>query len=237
VQPEDIYLQAVINRHRPLSEPAPVPAILDRVPHLESVSLSGSHAKGTALRSSDLDLFLSFSPSTPGPLSALLPSLAARFRYYQPEIRNVSVKIRVDHQAIDLVPGRRREGSDFHTLWQSRRDTWLQTNIQEQIRHVRASGLLDEIRALKIWTRRHALRFPSFAQELTVIRALTPDGPISESFLALLRFLSTGFPTARLIDPANSNNTVSAVLTEEEKQRIATQAQISLAADTWPEIL
>ena len=48
------------------------------------------------------------------------------------------------------------------------------------------------------------------------------------------RYNSVSF---RLIDPANSNNTVSAVLTEEEKQRIATQAQISLAADTWPEIL
>jgi hypothetical protein len=237
VQPEDIYLQAVINRHRPLSAPAPVPVVLHRFPYLESVSLSGSHAKGTALRSSDLDLFLSFSPSTPGPLSALLPSLAAHFRYCQPEIRNVSVKIHVDHQAIDLVPGRRREGSDFHTLWQSRRDTWLQTNIQEQIRHVRSSGLLNEIRALKIWTRRHALRFPSFAQELTVIRALTPEHPISESFLALLHFLSTGFPTARLIDPANSNNIVSDVLTEEEKHRIAETAAKSVRAETWPEIL
>ena len=109
-------------------------------------------------------------------------------------------------------------------LWQSRYDTWLKTDIAEQIRYVRYSGLINEILALKIWRRRHALRFPSFLMELAVIHALKPDRPIDESFTSLLRFLATDFPTTRLLDPANSNNVVSDLLTPVEKLRIARTA-------------
>jgi hypothetical protein len=66
---------------------------------------------------------------------------------------------------------------------------------------------------------------------------LTPNLPLSESLLALLHFLSQDFPTTRLIDPANSNNIVSDVLTPEQKLRIAGAAAISLRAKSWPEIL
>jgi hypothetical protein len=176
--PEDIYVRAVVNRH--LSPPAACPPSLSASlrrwagPRLESISLSGSHAKGTALRgSSDADLFLSLSPFTPGPIAALQSSLAAHFRYYFPEIRNVSVRIRYNGASIDLVPARRRPDSTRHTLWQSRHNTWLQTDIAEQIRHVRSSGLINEILALKIWGTRRALRFPSFLLELAVLHALS----------------------------------------------------------------
>ena len=91
--------------------------------------------------------------------------------------------------------------------------------------------------ALKIWTRKHQLRFPAFVQELSVIRALSPGNPISESFQALLQFLATDFATARLIDPANSNNIVSDLLSPHEKDRIAQTAEGALTAKTWPEIL
>ena len=126
-----------------------------------------------------------------------------------------------------------------HTLWQLRHDTWIQTNVAAQIRHVRESSLLDEIAALKIWRRRHALRFPSFYLELAVLRALSTSPPLSlaASFLHLLRFLAGVFPDARLLDPANSNNVVSDLLTPEEKFRIAGAAQMSLRAPSWPEIL
>ena len=58
--------------------------------YLESITLAGSHAKGTALRDSDIDLFLRYSPDTPGPISALQTSLADRFHG---QVRNVSVRI------------------------------------------------------------------------------------------------------------------------------------------------
>lgn len=237
----DLYLQAVINRHRlapgPCSLAPRFRALLQ--PHfgplLESVTLSGSRARNTALRDSDLDLFLSLAPSVS--LTTIHSELAQHFQSYIPQPRNVSVRIIFEGSPIDLVPGRRRPDSTAHTLWQLRHDTWLQTDIEEQIRYVRSSGLIDEILALKIWRRRHALRFPSFLLELATIRALSPGRPVSENFLSLLEFLAAGFPSARLIDPGNSNNIVSASLTEEEKLRISTTAAMSLRADSWPSIL
>ena len=117
---------------------------------------------------------------------------------------------------VDLVPARR--ASTCHVLWQARFNTWLKTDIDKQIRYVRSSGFIDEILALKIWRRRHALRFPSFLMELATIHARPKD------FRALLHFLATDFPTTRLLDPANSKNVVSDLLTEVEKLRIARTA-------------
>ena len=191
--------------------------------YLESITLAGSHAKGTALRDSDIDLFLRYSPETPGPISAIQTSLADRFHG---QVRNVAVRITYKGLTVDLVPARRRDTCDI--LWQARFNTWLKTDIPLQIRYVRDSGLIDEILALKIWRRRHALRFPSFLMELAVIHALKPNHLIEEQFTSLLRFLATDFPTTRLLDPANSNNVVSDLLTPVEKLRIARRAAVSL---------
>ena len=237
---EDQYVQAIINRHRAAPKHFPQ---LERLiqawagKNLESIALSGSHAKETALKDSDVDLFLSLKPEMQGPLAEIQSSLANHFRYYQPETRNVSVRIRFEGTVIDLVPGRRREGSTRHTLWQSRQDTWLQTDIAEQIQHVRESGLTNEILALKIWTRQHALRFPSFTLELAVIQALRPNPQISNQFLSILDYLSNDFPKARLYDPANTNNELTANLTDEQKTQIARAAHDTLTNPTWPEIL
>jgi hypothetical protein len=181
--------------------------------YLESVKLAGSHAKGTDLRDSDVDLFLTYSPNTPAPLSAIQTDLADHFHG---QVRNVSVRIAYKGLTVDLVP------SQNNILWQARFNTSLKTDIDKQIRYVRNSGLIDEILALKIWRRRHALRFPSFLMELATIHARPKD------FRALLHFLATGFPTTRLLDPANSNNVVSDLLTEVEKLRISRRARLSL---------
>jgi hypothetical protein len=249
----EMYLLAVINRHRACQDDGRPERLRRRVEgllrhwafggYLESVTVSGSHSKSTALRDSDVDLFLSLSPDTPGPLTAIHASLADHFRDYVPRPRNVSLRIQLDGSRVDLVPGRRREGSTHHTLWQLRYDTWLQTDIAEQIRHVEAAGLTTETLALKLWRRRRVLRFPSFLLELSVIRALSRsqggegDGRISESLPKLLQFLANSFPSARLVDPANSNNAVSDLLTPEDKHRIAAAADMSLRAVSWTEII
>ena len=189
--------------------------------YLDSITLAGSHAKGTDLRDSDVDIFLRLSADTPGTISAMQASLA---NHVLGNIRNVSVRILLEGRFIDLVPARGK------ILWQARFNTWLKTDIPLQIRYVRDSGLIDEILALKIWRRRHALRFPSFLMELAVIHALKPNRPIAQQFTSLLRFLATDFPTTRLLDPANSNNVVSDLLTPVEKLRIARTAEASLRA-------
>lgn len=256
--PEDLYVLAVIQRHRASPEDARPERVRGQIEkalrgwrfraYLEAVKLSGSHPKSTALRDSDMDLFLSLSPETPVPLREIQASLAEHFCYSTSETRNVSVRIRWEDTAVDLVPGRRRTGSTSHSLWQPRLNTWLQTDIAEQIRHVRASGVVNEVLALKIWQRRRKLRWPGFLLELAAIRGTRrpserkgrlamPGYGLSNSFLRLLRFLATDFPEARLLDPANSNNAVSDLLSSAEKLQIATAAGLSSRACSWPEIL
>jgi len=247
VTPADLYLLAAVNRQRALDDdrrPEWLRCQVERVlrgwafaPWVESITLSGSLPKGTALRDSDVDLFLSLSPATPGALAEIHASLGQHFRDFVPRPRNVSLRVHFDGSAIDLVPGRRREGSTNYTLWQLRHATWLQTDIAEQIRYVRASSLGTEIRALKLWRDRNRLRFPSFLVELCAIRVLRAHQPIGESLLKVLEFLSADFSTARLTDPANSNNVVSDVLNAEERARISTGARMALQAEGWAEIL
>ncbi len=170
-KPEDLYLQAVINPHSAANAPdtLPLTPLLQKWTysrHVESITLSGSHPKGTDLRDSDADIFLSLAPNTPGPLSDIHQSLAEHFRDHIPRPRNVSLRINHHGAKLDLVPARRRADSTTHTLWQQRYNTWLQTDIARQIEHVKSSRLQNEIRALKIWRRRHTFRFPSFLLEL-----------------------------------------------------------------------
>lgn len=188
--------------------------------YVESVKLAGSHAKGTDLLDSDVDIFIELGRETPASLKEIQRSLAEHFVPFGSRVRNVSVRVTFEGMTIDLAPAR------GNMLWQARFDTWLKTDVAQQIRYVRDSGLINEILALKIWRRRHALRFPSFLMELAVIHALKPNRPIEEQFTSLLRFLATDFPTTRLLDPANSNNVVSDLLTDVEKLRIARTAAV-----------
>src|SRR5690349_9567558 len=116
-------------------------------------------------------------------------------------------------------------------LWQARFNTFLKTDIGRQIRYVCDSGCIDEILALKIWRRRHALKFPSFLMELAAIHARP------KSFRHVLEFLATGFPATRLLDPANSNNVVSDLLTEVERLRIAAKGLLRGQVGTIVETL
>jgi hypothetical protein len=226
--PEDLYLHSTINRHTLPEATNPPPPSLKTWTHyrqIKSITLSGSRAKSTALRDSDLDFFIAL--NTPDPLPEIQRSLAD---HVHGQIRNVSVRIIQNNVSIDLVP------SQNNTLWQSRHNTYLKTDVLKQIAHIRESAYLNEIRALKIWRRRNALRFPSFLLELAAIQA-SRSPQISQSFLASLDYLATTFPTARIVDPANPANIVSDLLTPLEKHRISQAASISLTAKLWPEII
>jgi len=247
----DQYVLAVVGRNRaaggaPETIRRRLLPLLERWagPDLEFVTLAGSCAKGTAIRNRplvpsdvDVDLFIGLRPETRAPLAERYRSLAESFRRFQAQPRNVAVRILLDGAPVDLVPGRRRPAGG-HTLWQHRYSTWLQTDIGEQARYVRSSGAAVEILAAKIWKRQRALRFPSFCLELAVIRALRDSparGPAAR-FLAALEFFADGFPAARIADPGNSNNIVSAAMTGDEKARVAEAARRSLEARQWSDI-
>ena len=87
--------------------------------------------------------------------------------------QNVSIGIDYNSDQIDLVPARRQSqyGND-HSLYVSKKNSWIKTNIDTHISQVSNSNRLNEIKLVKIWRNANNLDFPSFYLELVVIDAL-----------------------------------------------------------------
>jgi hypothetical protein len=203
--------------------------------HLREVTFSGSFAKGTANNcSNDLDLFISLASTTPVTLKDTFHNLVnyTTSQGWSPRSQDVSVGVSVSGYHIDLVPGRVQDGyQNWHSLYRRRADSWTQTNVQEHINFVVNSGRAEEIRLVKLWRHLAGLDFPSFLLELAVIEALSGKrkGNLAENFSDVLTWLGSHFQTARLIDPANTNNAVSDDLSASQKTIIANAARIARA--------
>jgi hypothetical protein len=204
---------------------------------------SGSLAKGTGVSiSTDADVFLSFSSSVPDQLGEIYESLLIflQAKGCQPRRQNVSIGARVNNFKIDFVPGKRQSQAGYdHSLYKSKTSGWTKTNVKTHVSFVQDSGRQEEIRLVKIWRELHSLDFPSFYLELAVIDHLCGNRApsLSERFLSLLEFFSTGFINARYVDPANSNNIISDDLARQEKTLILANAKISRAKKFWSEIV
>lgn len=211
--------------------------------YLVSAEFSGSLRKGTAVTlSADADIFISLSSTTPTSLENIYETLSAAVLSAGFPIRrqNVSIGTNVNGYKIDLVPGRRQSpnGND-HSLWKSQAKTWTQTNIRTHIRIVSSSNRLEEIRAIKIWRALHNLDFPSIYLELVVIEALryARVGNLAQNVWNVLEYLRDTFPRARFVDPANTNNVISADLSAEGKRRITQQAAATLTVQNWNQVI
>jgi len=93
--------------------------------HLIHVSFSGSYAKGTAVKcATDVDLFISPSPNTPGSLEDVYKPLPEFFsgNGFSPRPQNVSVGITHNGVSVDLVPGRQPSAyTSDHSLYSHNR--------------------------------------------------------------------------------------------------------------------
>lgn len=210
---------------------------------LNKAEFSGSLAKGTGISiSTDADIFLSLSSTTPGTLANMYETLcnAVSSAGYPVRKQDVSVGTTVNGYSIDLVPGRRQsQYGNEHSLYRNRTGSWTKTDVQTHITIVSGSGRTDEIRILKTWRTRHNLRFPSFYLELAVLDALhnARHGDIATNVWRTLEYLRDNIKTARFVDPANTNNIVSEDCTALERVAIAQQANASLGKKTWEEIV
>ncbi len=210
---------------------------------LSSLKQSGSSAKGTALKGiADFDIFISLKSDTSETLKEIYNKLETTFKNggWVTRRQNVSIGITHNNLKIDLVPGKIQSGyQNYHSIYSSKKDTWMQTNIDLHISKVRNSSRINEIILTKIWKHIHNIDFPSIYIELTVLDALydTSTNNLAANFLTVLTFLRDDFVSRSIIDPANTNNKVSDMLNKYEKEAIATQAKTSLNKSTWGEII
>ncbi len=249
----DVYLQNILGREAVdtgiFSPARNVQTILNPLIQqwagnlLVSVSPSGSFAKGTANRSgTDIDLFVSLSSQAPETLKEIYNKL---FDYmsrhgYTPKRQNVSINVRVTGYDVDLVPAKRQDSySDDHSLYRRRAGTWTKTNVSKHINHVRQAQRSSEIRIVKLWRNQKGLDFPSFYLELSIIAALSGQygRQLSDNVWESFKYLRDSFSTARVIDPANTNNVISDDLTVAEKGRVKALAEQALKATDWSQIV
>jgi hypothetical protein len=252
----DTYLQRILNREAVDSGPySPVRGVQSMIQPLIAewagnrvlgVSPSGSFMRGTANRSgTDIDLFISLSPTVTQPLKEIYESLFTKLSQngYRPKRQNVSINVKVGGYSVDLVPAKHQGGvGTDHSLWRRRGETWTKTNVTKHIAHVRQYARLSESRILKLWRNQNGLELPSFYLELTVIDALPwhlslATETLSGNVWAVFKYLRDSFPNARVVDPANTNNIISEDLTAAEKAKIKAAATVAINAKTWGEIV
>lgn len=210
---------------------------------LQQVHPTGSFAKGTANRSgTDIDLFISLSPTTPDSLKQIYETLfvAVSRAGYAPRRQNVSIGLRVSGVDVDLVPGKQQNILSLdHSLYRQKADSWTKTNVQTHIAHVLAGGRQLETRVAKLWRNQLGLDFPSFYLELAVIEALRTNLSLglSNRVWSVFQYLAGGFSAARFVDPANTNNVISDDFTVAEKGAIKAAAARTLQAKMWGEVV
>lgn len=209
---------------------------------VRGITRSGSFAKGTAIRGgTDLDIFVSLNWSKQRTLRDMYEDLYAALQnmHLAPSRQNVSIGLVVRGLKVDVVPGRRHAGiTGDHSLYKHLTDSWTQTNIGKHIRLVKRSGLLNEIRALKIWRRLHNLEFPSIYLELATIQAMRGRRRLNvpRNLATIWEWMAKSIETARIVDPANTANIISDDTSTRDKNAIAAKSRWSLASN-WEDVL
>ena len=225
----DEYLQAILDREAvdtgPFSPVRGVQAVLYPVIQgwarhfLVTVHPSGSFMKGTANKSgTDIDLFISLSEQTPETLKEIHDKLfdtmkTAGLRADPPECLD-----QCKGQRLFRGPGSGKTPERLHHRPQPLPPQGRHLD-QDERRNAHqphtADGRQRESRILKLWRNQKKLDFPSFYLELTVIDTLSGQygGTASGNVWKVLEYLRDRFPSARVVDPANTNNIVSDDLT------------------------
>ncbi len=213
---------------------------------------SGSRAKGTAISiASDVDYLVSLTSGcneNSGGLKSIYDSLYTELKSKYPSAskQNVSVRIDLNGLEVDVTPARKQTGNtNDHWLYVSKLDTRKQTNIQKHINDVSQSGRTNEIKVLKIWRELHQLDFPSIYLEYLLINNILLNkskdiNSLGDNVWYALNELakSTGNPLgARIVDPANSANILSDLLTVDEKNIIINKAKVSIQQTNWDQIV
>ena len=213
--------------------------------------LSWSRAKWTWTSiASDIDYVVSLSSwcnASNWWLSGIYESLYSKLLFHYPNVRkqNVSIRVQVRDLKIDITPARKQpEAINYHSIYVSKKSTRQQTNIKRHNRDILLSGRLYEIRLLKIWRELNIIDFSSIYMEYLALDILKWKPLWVENLANNFRYLLTELSKdiwspldKRIVDPANSNNILSDLLTTSEKNIIKNKAKLSISKKNWGDII
>lgn len=210
---------------------------------------SGSRAKGTAISiASDVDYLISLTNDCPNTLKECYDSLYFNLskKYQDVRKQNVSIRLKLAGLEIDITPAKKQPSyTNDHSLYVSKRDSWIQTNIQKHINDIANSGRTSEIKILKIWRELHGLDFPSVYLEYLLINTILLNkskkiSDLENNVWHVLNELAKNQNNPlfdKVEDPANTNNILSDLLSVEEKRTIVNHATKATQSKLWSEII
>lgn len=141
---------------------------------------------------------------------------------------------------IDVVPGRAIDDNFFETnLYRTDTGTTLKTSLKTHIDTVKGSGRRDVIRLMKLWRELRRVPFKkSFLLELMTISGCSGISytELEPQLIAALKYVRDHIETKQVLDPANSNNSLSDDVSTPDKSRIRIAAQAALDAKYWTNV-
>ena len=141
---------------------------------------------------------------------------------------------------IDVVPGRALDPQYYEAnLHRTDRGTTLKTSLKKHIDTVRNSGRSDAIRLMKLWRVRKSVPFKkSFLLELMTIEGCKgkPIDNLEGQVLAALAHIRDRIRDCNVIDPANTNNSLSDDLDVGARISIQRAADAAIKATYWSEV-
>ncbi len=180
----------------------------------------GSYGKKTMIREAfDLDLVIYFPRTDSRSLKDMYSSVYESLESagYKMTPRRVALTLQPPNNPfpnkdfhVDVVTGKAQDDEFYYAnIYDIPRDSPRRTSLKMHIDNVRE--VRDVIKLMKLWKRRHSLDWQTFAMEQTVVGALknqdTRDlGQCLEKVLVYIK--SSISNQLRLIDPANSNNSI-----------------------------
>ena len=194
------------------------------------IKYAGSREKGTMIRDNyDLDIVCYFPSSNMRSLKEIRDDVSAHLnkKYMLQEkasavrILNLKGSTAPPGYHIDVVPGRFIENTSdvFIHLVGGDKDR-LQTNLKTHVSTITTSECAPVIRLAKIWAYRNGINVKTFVLELFIVDALSgyhSKDNLKNSFLKALEDIRNRFATAKLVDPANTNNVVSQLVPSSSK--------------------
>lgn len=206
---------------------------------------AGSYAKGTMIRASfDLDIVVYWPSDCGYTLRAIYDAVGETLKKHWTHVNPKTVAWRLPFQGgfhIDVVPGRAIDGTfKYANLYRADKGSSLQTSIKVHIDTVRDSGRRDVIRLMKLWRTMRRVPFgKSLALELVTIRGCTgiPVDNLERQLISALTFVRDNILSVRLVDPANTNNTLSDEISVTDRQAIRNAASAALTAQYWSQVL
>jgi hypothetical protein len=222
-----------------------------------SIRYGGSKSKGTMLkRSYDLDI-LSYVHHDNDRLGSRLSEIhdsvksALEKQYWVDDSGTTALRLHAKDDRtkgpglrIDVVPGRFIDASQTYVFLHQTdgEKSRLQTNPDKHIEFVRDSGVLDGVCALKLWRVGNGLLVRQFPFEILSVNLLKPKRnlEINAQVAHVLGTIASMTSPPRVEDPANANNDLSRLLTQNvwaDLQAAAQRAVKQLPNSSWASIL